>query len=181
MSIPVIKTSLRTKLYFAAVPLLLSAGVALAAGLSLSGYFMEKPQEDSLPYFQAAPVIEEKESQAKTVQDQTLQVARDIFSSAAVDTDKEITITPEVELNEISLSLTVVKGMKRLCLTNGVMLEEGEGGNNFIDKSIWPDGVWYLVSDQDVWIQTGEKIYLDGAGNIIAQELVIEGAGEKKR
>ncbi len=154
-------------LYFATVPLLLLTGTALAAGLALSGYFVEdNRQRVSMPFFQGLSAMEEKPPllTIATIRQPRQQPGRDIFSSViAVPEPKEITTRTDqqLELNEIFLGMTIVKGTQRFCLTNGVLMREGEGNNNFIVKSIEPDGVWYRVGDRDVFLYTGEKIYLD--------------------
>jgi hypothetical protein len=163
------------KFYFVAVPLLFAAGVTLALYFSLSGYFDQEDQRRiDIPFF--AGLDFEKET-GRTRQPWYWQ--RDIFSSATVAPEQNTTATEqdlEAELNEIVLAMTIVKGAKRFCLTNGILLGEGEGGRGFMVIRIEPDGVWYRVGGREVWLKTGDKIYL----NVRYAKAQINKSGERE-
>lgn len=158
---------IQKKLYFATVHLLLGVGVALAVYLSLSGYFgKEDRQGVALPFFMGIDYKEEAPARLQTgIIRQHWQSERDIFSSVAVIPEQDKTeIKPTImgaEKYTISLGLIIVKGDKRFCLTNGILLGEGEGGSNFMVTRIETDGVWYRVRDRDIRLQVGETIYID--------------------
>lgn len=154
------------KFYFAFVHMLLAVGVILAVYLALSGHFgREAKQRLSLPVFTGMDFREDMPLKKQTDKIKALQLwypKRDIFRADAVVYEQPET-EPEtaVDLEEISLELIIVKGAKRFCLTNGVLLGEGEGSINFTVISIEPDGVWYQVGDREIHLQVGGKIYLN--------------------
>ncbi len=153
---------IQKKLYFATVHLLLAAGISLAVYLALSGYFGKEDRPGvALPFFTGIDSAEETLSKLQTdIISQNWQPERNIFSSAAVAPEQSETETKtdllETGKYKISLGLIIVKGKKRFCLTNGVLLGEGEGGSHFMVTRIEPDGVWYRIGDKDIHLQVGE-------------------------
>ena len=67
---------------------------------------------------------------------------------------------------ELALGLIAVKGQRRFCLTNGVMLAEGESGNGFLVYRIEENRVWYKIGKSLLYLQPGDRISVDTEGNI---------------
>ncbi len=150
------------KLYFVAVPFALVVGITLALWLALFNDAERKSRKIPLPFFDYQ--IPDTESVHKVTPLDVPQetTARGIFH---VDT---ISSKPEqvLDLHEVALGLVIVSGEKRFCLTNGVLYKEGEGGSGFIVRKIESNGVWYQFGNKDTFLQTGEKVNIDGEGKV---------------
>jgi hypothetical protein len=87
---------------------------------------------------------------------------RNIFGFSTVAKKEE----KNLEIMELALGLIAVKGQRRFCLTNGVMLAEGESGNGFLVYRIEENRVWYKIGKSLLYLQPGDRISVDTEGNI---------------
>ncbi len=150
-------------LYFAAVPLACVAGTSVAVWLAVFSYTDSHRQRISLPVFDYSAAkgrlpVEEIAVKSR----EPVQHVRDFFQTDTVAGKQELTL----DFQKIALGMVIVKNDKRFCLTNGIQYGEGQGGSIFTVHRIEPNGVWYLVGMKKIFLQTGEKVNVDGDGNV---------------
>ncbi len=162
--------NLGERLYFAAIPLalVLTSSVAIWFGaIHSKAEFQTSPLR--LPDFnyQAGeqksvstlpPPLHEKMFPSHTLK----EPHRNIFGFSTVAKKEETSL----EIMELALGLIVVKGKQRFCLTNGVMLAEGEAGNGYLIHRIEANRVWYKINEALLYLQPGERISVDAEGTI---------------
>lgn len=149
------------RLYFAAVPLFLIFSTLLVLWLTLFND-SERSRGVNLPRFDYKPPANETVQSDVVIHSDPVKPQRDIFLINRGSKKEE----QPLEMHEVALGLVIVKGNKRFCLTNGVLFEKGQGGLGFIVHRIEANGVWYRIGDRDIFLQTGEKVNVDGDGNV---------------
>lgn len=102
---------------------------------------------------------------------------RNIFGFTTVAKKEETNL----EIMELALGLIVVKGKQRFCLTNGVMLAEGEAGNGFLIYRIEENRVWYKIGAALLNLHPGDKVSVDAEGNIRGVPDTVKSAGNENR
>lgn len=160
---------LRTMLFFAAVPitLMLASSAAIWFGAIREPQFQKQPL--LVPEFNYQANTQDYNNQISTplpgIEPSSLNLKepqRNIFGFSTVAKKEEKNLT----IMELALGLIVVKGQRRFCLTNGVMLAEGEAGNGFLIHRIEENRVWYKIGDALLYLQPGDRISVDTEGNI---------------
>jgi len=161
---------LRTRLCFVAVPvsLVLASAVAIWFGAIRDSQFQESSlrvpgfdyRADTREYNKQKPSpLPDKETSSSFKSEEP---RRNIFGLSTVAKKKE----KNLEIMELALGLIAVKGQRRFCLTNGVMLAEGESGNGFLVYRIEENRVWYKIGKSLLYLQPGDRISVDTEGNI---------------
>jgi hypothetical protein len=154
--------ALEQKVYFVLVPLLLAAGTGIAVWLALFNEPEGIEELVTLPFF-SYQVPEKTAIHSPTdMQHIPGTPVREIFSITAAPGKNEQLLST----HEVGLGIVVVMGDKRFCLTNGVIYKEGEGNSDFTVHTIEANGVRYQIGDKTVFLQAGERLTVDGAGNI---------------
>ncbi len=150
------------RIYFAIVPFTLVIGTALAVWFALFSNGDKKMDRVTLPHFNYQAPERTTARFHVDLDHSSSEPDREIFlvSSRTVGKKKSL------DMNEVTLGLVIVKGQKRLCLTNGVLYREGEGNDDFTVQSIKSNGVLYQIGDETVFLQAGEKVNVDGEGNV---------------
>ncbi|MBL4904186.1 MAG: hypothetical protein JKY62_16295 [Desulfocapsa sp.] len=151
---------LRTRLCFVAVPvsLVLASAVAIWFGAIRDSQF----QESSLrvPGFDYRKDTQEYKEPSTTFKSE--EPRRNIFGFNKVGKKEE----KNLEMMELGLGLIVIKGQRRFCLTNGVMMAESQSGNGYLVYRIEENRVWYKIGKSLLPLQPGDKISVDAEGNI---------------
>ena len=161
---------LNERLYFAAIPLalFLTSGIAIWFGaIHSKSEFQSSPQRLPAFNFQAGelkviPALPDLQTEQKISPLSLRKSQRNIFGFSTVSKKEE----KSLEIMELALGLIVVKGKQRFCLTNGVMLTEGEAGNGFQIHRIGENRVWYKIGETLLSLHPGDKISVDTGGNI---------------
>ncbi len=155
--------NLGPRLYFAMVPLFLIVSTAIVVWATLFSDSGDSTRKISLPSFEYQAPEKTSKNDILSQKQQAVSPPRDIFQVKA----KPKTGTPSpLDLHEISLGLVIVTEEKRFCLTNGVRYTTGEGNLDFTVLRIETNGVWYLVGKREIYLQPGDKVNVDGQGNV---------------
>jgi hypothetical protein len=149
-------------LFFATVPIVLVLGTLVAIWLTLFIDLENEAQKISLPVFHYQSPERADITQAVDHKRNYTSAGQDIFKIETTLAHQE----QELELHQVALGMVIVKDDKRFCLTNGLLYKEGAKGSGFTVHRIETDGVWYQVGSKKIFLQAGQKVNVDGKGNI---------------
>ncbi len=85
--------------------------------------------------------------------------------------NKPVQTEPEdLNLRELVLGLVVVTNTERYCLSNGIMMSEGQKSGRFAVTTITEEGVWYTSRSDHFFLRVGERVSIDYDGKVHAVE-----------